>query len=601
MIKLPESIKPLIPLLRLYPWAMPVIVTLGILSSLSEGLGISLFIPLLQSLQQANTGTSNSFFFVNAFDRLLTQVASDYRFIVIAALIFGSILVKNILAYSNTAVFSWLNSRITHRLRSGVFDQLLNVSYSFFEGQESGKLLNTLATETWQTGKALSLLVNLIISVCTILVFVVLMVLISWQLTLLVGTAMLLISLTIHVVARNAKLYGQQAVQLNKVLASRMWEGFGGMKVIRLFGREADEQERFDHASIKVRDVFLQLDLLSGIVNPLSEILSALLLLCILVIALLQNQAALPTLLTFIFILYRLQPKVKQFDSARITLMSLTSSVEDVMSFLERSDKPYIHSGHSAFQRLETGISFEAVGFCYQAQEEPALQDISFCIPRGKTTALVGPSGAGKSTLLNLICRFYDPTVGQICVDHRPLQQLNLHDWRSRIAVVSQDVYLFSGTIRENIAYGRSPVTDHEVITAARLANADEFITQLPYGYETKVGDRGIRLSGGQRQRIALARAIVRNPDILILDEATNALDSISENLIQEALNTLSKDRTVIVVAHRLSTIEEADQIIVLERGRVVEQGNLQDLLKRNGLFTNLYNLQYRNTQACEN
>lgn len=194
--------------------------------------------------------------------------------------------------------------------------------------------------------------------------------------------------------------------------------------------------------------------------------------------------------------------------------------------------------------------------------------------------------------------KFYDVTEGEIDVDGYPLQQLNLDSWRRRIAIVSQDIYMFSTTVRENIAYGRLEATEDEIIAAAKLANADEFISQLPYGYDTKVGDRGIRLSGGQRQRIALARAIVRNPEILILDEATNALDSISENLIQEALNTLSQNRTVIVIAHRLSTIEQADQIIVLEEGRVIEQGNLQHFLKLNGLFAKLYHLQYRHAQT---
>jgi subfamily B ATP-binding cassette protein MsbA len=483
-------------------------------------------------------------------------------------------------------------------LRTGIFNQLLSTSYSFLETQESGNLLNTLATETWRTGQALGILVNLIISICTIFVFTTLLLLISWKLTLLVALGLGLISTTIQLVTRKVKNLGQQALEVNKILGNRMWEGLAGMKVIRAFGRESYEQERFDVASTEVRNTFLKLDMLSGVVNPLSEVLSVVLLLYILVVALLQDRAALPTLLSFIFILYRLQPQVKQLDSYRVGLMALTSSVEDVMSLLDRSDKPYIHSGQIPFEGLQKAISFESVTFRYNPQEKPAVQDISLCIPRGKTTAFVGPSGAGKSTLIGLLCRFYDVTEGEIYLDGCPLRQLNLESWRSRIAIVSQDIHMFSATIRENIAYGRLEATEDEIIAAAKLANADEFISQFPYGYETKVGDRGIRLSGGQRQRIALARAIVRNPEILILDEATNALDTISENLIQEALNTLSANRTVIVIAHRLSTIEQADQIIVLEKGRVIEQGNLKHLLKLDGLFAQLYQLQYRSAQT---
>ncbi len=377
-----------------------------------------------------------------------------------------------------------------------------------------------------------------------------------------------------------------------------MYEGLAGMRTIRAFGREPHEQKQFDQASKQVRNVFMKIDLISGAVNPLYEVLSALLVLSILVIALLQDQTALPTLLTFLFILYRLQPQMQLLDSGRVRLLMLASSVDDVMYFLDRSDKPYIRSGHVPFPGLQQAISIESASFRYNPQDKPALQDISISIPRGKTTALVGPSGAGKSTLINLICRFYDVTEGETFVDGRPLREFDLASWRSRMAIVSQDVYIFSTTVRENIAYGCLDATEAEIIAAAKQANAHEFIMQLPQGYDTKVGDRGIRLSGGQRQRIALARAIVRNPQILILDEATNALDSISEHLIQEALNTLSQNRTVIVIAHRLSTIEQAEQIIVINEGRVAEQGNLQQLLEHDGLFAQLYHLQYRNTHT---
>ncbi len=596
-----KAIITLWPLLKLYPWGIPAIVILGILSSLSEGLGISLFIPLLQGLDKTNSPGASGNNLLDLINKLFLHFPPNNRIVIIGLCIFGTIIFKNCILYSNATLLAWLNSRIGHRLRSGIFNQLLSTSYSFLESQESGKLLNTLASETWRTGQALGILVNLIISICTISVFITILLVISWKLTLLVAAGLGLISLTIQLVTRQVKNLGQQAVEINKTLGNRMWEGMAGMKVIRSFGRESYEQERFDVASKEVRNIFLKLDMLTGTVSPLSEVLSVVLLLYILIFGLLQDRTALPTLLTFSFILYRLQPQVKQFDSHRVGLMALTSSVEDVMSLLDRSDKPYIYSGQIPFQGLQQAISFESVTFRYNPQEKPAVQDISLCIPRGKTTAFVGPSGAGKSTLIGLLCRFYDVTEGEIYLDGCPLRQLNLDSWRSRIALVSQDIHMFSATIRENIAYGRLEATEDEIIAAAKLANADEFISQFPYGYETKVGDRGIRLSGGQRQRIALARAIVRNPEILILDEATNALDTISENLIQEALNTLSANCTVIVIAHRLSTIEQADQIIVLEKGRVVEQGDLKHLLQLDGLFAKLYNLQYRSAQTLEN
>ena len=593
-----QAIGKVLPLLKLYPWAIPIIIVLGSLSSLLEGLGISLFIPLLQNLDLNSQQSNGENPLISFLSRIFINVSPEDRILIIALCILASILLKNCLVYSNNVLVAWLNSRISHRLRSGIFQQLLSISYSFLERSEPGKLMNTLASETWRTSQAIAVFIGLLVNICTISVFVILLLLISWQLTLLVAVCMILISISIQLATRRVKKLGQQAVEVNSVQAMRIWEGLGAMKLIRSFNQEAYEHKRFDQASEKVRSTFFKLDVFSGIVGPLSEVLSAFLLLGILAIALTQTQTSLPTLLTFVFILYRLQPQVKQLDGARVSLGSLISAVEDVLYLLNRSDKPYIHSGEIPFSSLQQAISLEAVTFYYNYQEKPALQDISICIPKGTTTALVGPSGAGKSTLIGLICRLYEVSEGEIYVDGCSLRSLNLSDWRNQIAIVSQDVYIFNATVQENIAYGRLDATKDEIVAAAKLANAHEFITQLPHEYDTKVGDRGLRLSGGQRQRIALARAIIRNPEILILDEATNALDSISEQLIQEALNTLSQNRTVIVIAHRLSTIEQADQIIVLQEGRVIEQGTLQHLLRLDGLFAQMYKLQYGNAQT---
>ena len=585
-------------LIKFYPWAIPIIITLGILSSLLEGFGISLFIPFLQSLSPSSEQAISGNHLIDFLNQLLTSFHSSQRITIIPVIIFISILFKNALAYANSAFLAWLNSRLNHRLRSQIYSQLLRLSYSYLETQDSGKLLNTLAKETWQTIEALGVFVNLIVSSCTTFVYVTLLLLLSWQLTLLVGVIVILISLIIQFVTRKAKALGQQAVQVNGNLGSRMYEGLAGMRTIRAFGRELYEQQQFDHASQQVRDIFMRLDLISWSVGPLYEVLSALLVLSIMVVALLRDQTTLPALLTFLLILYRLQPQVQILQGSRVKLLMLSSSVDDVMYFLDPSDKPYIHSGSVSFPGLQQAISLDSVSFHYNCQDKAALNNISLSIPSGKTTAFVGPSGAGKSTLINLICRFYDVTEGEIFIDHLPLRELDLVSWRSRMAIVSQDVYIFSNTVRDNIAYGRLDATEDEIIAAAIQANAHEFILELPECYDTKLGDRGVRLSGGQRQRIALARAIIRNPEILILDEATNALDTISEHLIQEALDTFSHNRTVIVIAHRLSTIEKADQIIVLDQGQVVEQGNLQHLLQLNGLFAKLHRLQYHHSPS---
>ena len=581
----------LLPLLRHRPWGVAGLVVLGVLTSLAEGISVSLFLPFLQSMG-AGDGAATGNRFVDAVGGLFSAVPEAQRLLVIALAIFTLLVVVSLLRYAYDMVFAWMDVRIGHRLRSGIYAQLLAVGYGFLERSEFGRLLNTLSTETWRTSAALATLVGLFIGLCTAAVYVALLLLLSWKLTLLVLVGLALISAVARFLTRRVKALGAEATEANAALAQRMLEGLGGMKVIRTFVREPYEQRRFDRASEEVTSIFWRLGLLSGIVTPVYEVLSAVLLVSVLYVSL-QDTANLPLLLVFIFVLYRLRPRVQSLDAARVRLTSLAAAVRDVNGMLDRTDKPYIASGTDPFEAVRDGIRFDDVTFRYAPDEDPALDGVSFTIPAGKTTAIVGPSGAGKSTLIKLLFRFYDPDAGTVRVDGRPLPDLDLVAWRERIALVSQEIYLFNASIRENIAYGRLDATDEEIVDAARRADAHAFIEALPHGYATRTGDRGVRLSGGQQQRLTLARAIVRDPALFILDEATNALDTISENAIQSALRTFGEDRTVVVIAHRLSTIEHADHIIVLEEGRVAEQGTLQALLDHDGLFARLYRLQY--------
>ena len=592
MLREIKAIKTLLPLIKLYPWAIPTIIILGIISSLAEGLGISLMIPFLHSLYPNDNQASFGISFLKIYAQLFSAISFSIRPFIITSCILIFIICKSVLSYIYTALCYWLQYHILHLLRSRIFQQLMTVSQSFWDANKCGELLNTLSRETDLAASAFTYLIWGTINSCMILVFTVLLLFISWKLTLLVTGAFVLISSIVYRLAGQVKKLGKHNLLANINLNNLMVEGLTGIKTIQAFSREAYEQKQFECASKQVRDLYVKLRMLSAMVDPISEGLAVALLVCIMLIAL-HNQVTLPILVTFIFMLYRLQPQVKQFDNNRLQVVALTSSVKDVMSLLESSEQPYIRSGKISFPGLEQAISFASVTFCYNLQEKPAIENISVSIPKGKTTAIVGHSGSGKSTLINLIFRFYDVTEGEIYVDGYLLRELDLASWRSHIAMVSQDVHIFSTTVRENIAYGRLNVNEEEILAAAKQAHAHEFICNLPQGYDTQVGDRGIRLSGGQRQRISIARAILCNPEILILDEATNALDSISEQLIQEAINTLSQNRTVIVIAHRLSTIEKADRIIVLEKGRVIEQGFFQELLKNNGLFSQLYQLQY--------
>ena len=595
MVNLIKILKTIFPLIQLYPWGILAIVILGILASLAEGIGISLLIPFLQNLQSGNSLVINNPIIQN-IDQYLINFQPQQRVLLLTSSILVAILIKAVLSYIYTALCSWLQNSTLHRLRTAVYKQLITVSQNFWDTNKSGELLNLITQETYYSSKALSFLIWVIINLSMIGIFGLLLLLISWRLTLLVAVAFLLISVLIRTLTSKTQALGRKHQQANIYLSNLTLETFTGIKTIRAFGKESYEEQRYYQASKKSCDSSINLAKQSVMIEPISEGLSVAILMCVMLVAF-YTQVTLPVLITFIFMLYRLQPQVQKLNSNLTQVIALSNCVKSVFLLLEHEDKPYVISGNVNFHELRKGITFDAVNFLYPSQNKPALENISLFIPKGKTTALVGYSGAGKSTIINLIFRLYDVTSGEIYIDNYLIKELDLATWRSNMALVSQDVHIFSSTVRENIAYGRPDATETEIIAAAKQAHAHEFICELAQGYDTFVGDRGIKLSGGQRQRISIARAILCNPEILILDEATNALDNISEKLIQDAINLLSQNRTVIVIAHRLSTIKDADQIIVLKQGKVEEQGSFSDLMERKAVFHKLYQLDYQKTQ----
>ncbi len=590
-----KVIRAIRPLMKRHPWAMAGMVVFGLLEALSEGVGISLFIPFLYSLDSAVVDApSDDGSLARALTGLFEAVPAADRLLFISAAIFSLVLLRAVLSYGNALLFSWVDVRISHHLRCRVFDRLLRVGMRFIERTRSGKLWNALEGETWTATDAVSTAAGLVINFATVVIFTSILLLISWQLTLVVAISLLLISFLVQAMTRRIEALSRDSLHADEAMSQRIVELFGGMRTIRAFNRQPHERRRFSSASKRVGRAGIRIEALSGLIQPVSELLAAGLLIGVLFTMLHGNQGNLPAVLVFIAILYRLHPQVQGLDEGRTQLAAALPGVEVVMDLLDAEDQPFVRSGSARFESLETAIELDSVSYCYDPGESPALDDVSLRIGVGETTALVGPSGAGKSTLINLLMRFYEPTAGDISVDGAALHETDLRSWRQRIAVVSQDIHVFNTSVRDNIAYGKLDASEPEIVAAAKQADAHEFISSLPEGYDTVVGDQGVRLSTGQKQRLALARAIVRDPEILILDEATNSLDSISENAIQASLHRLRHERTVIVIAHRLSTIEQADQILVLDQGRIVERGSLADLLANNALFARLYDLQKR-------
>jgi ATP-binding cassette, subfamily B, bacterial MsbA len=582
-----KLIRLLFTLTRGHLWFLPIMAGLALLSSVFEGISLTLIIPLVQNLDRQSPPGGHSGPIAFFYD-IVAEIPAQSRLAAILAAILVAVLVKSAVSYSNTVVLGIVYGRLSHSLRTRVFQKIVERPLAELERETSGKLLNILNNETWRATDALNHLFTLITSSTTMSVFIFLLVLLSWRLSLVALLCMALIPPLILLVTRRVKKMSQLGHEANVALAQRTWAALNGLRVIHAFGREGYEINRYNDRSNRVRHIFLRMILLSMTTGPITETLitAVVAILALLVDA---SQLGVGTLVGFLAILYRLQPRMLSFTSAQANLLGLHASMKAVVVVLtERSHLDHSRSPRT-FNGLHQDIRLENVSFNYGDASRSALVDVSFEAPKGSMTAIVGASGAGKSTLLDLLLRFQVPLSGRIVVDGVPLNEFDQASWRSHIAVVSQDPYVFDDTVRANITYGRLDASEDDMRDAARLACAEDFIRQLPLDYDTIVGERGAQLSGGQRQRIALARALIRNAGILILDEATNALDSLTEKAFQDTLARSSNGHTMFVVAHRLATVEKADQIIVLDAGRIVEQGTFDTLLRNEGPFYRMF------------
>jgi len=595
-LKEARTIRLLLPLLRNYGWMAPATILLGIVASLAETIGLSLFVPLLQGLNGSGFEIGSGAL-PNFFPAVFSHLPASNPLPYIIGLILMMTVAKSVLIFSHSVLAARMNARATHTLRSQVFARTLSISQSQMDTIGTGRLINLLATDTWHTSDAITLLLGLVINVCSIAVFTLLLVALSWKLTLLVVLGVVIVSAIIQIVTRAARRLGKEGVDANTTLSDHMLDALEGVREIQMFGLGRHRQGLFDALSDRVRSIFLRLDLFHRATAPLSELLYVSLLLGLL-LAGVAAHGSIPSVIVFLLVLYRLQPQIRQVDSARLSLVSLTTSVEEVMRFLQPPAAPILDSRRFAaplpidFEPGEA-IEFEDVSFTYDPASEFRIEHLNIRIPLGQSSGIVGRSGSGKSTLVSLLARFYEPKGGRILIGGRVLSAIDVDAWRSRIAWVSQDAHLFRTTIRENIRYGRLDATDDEIVCAAKDADAHDFIRSLPDGYDTKVGSGGTDLSSGQVQRITLARAIVRKPEILILDEATNSLDSLSEEFIRARLETMPRSHTLITISHRLSAVRGADHVIVLDGGRVSEQGPPSLLSRRRGFFARVKELQH--------
>lgn len=562
----PES--PLFPLAARFAWTIPVVAILVSLAGALEGLSIGLLMPLLETL--GGSGSASGLGFLAGVG---DWFPAEYRLVGLSLLILVGIVLKGVLGIACAVFVHWVDGQASHAIRTQLAERLVNVGYPFLLRADSIRLLNIISTESWRASDAIQLMFRAISSAVTIAVFLLFVGLVQWQLFVVALVGVLLIRLLQTLATRNVNVIGAKVSAANLGLGDRMIALCLGIpRLVRLFGREREEQERFDAASNDVRRTMLDASIATSMVGPAFEVLYALLFLGIFIVAHWLG-VALSTLIVFLLLMYRMQPHIRDLSTAGVEIATRRSSIAEVEWLLDASRAEPLPGGTAPYPGLRDRISFEQVSFGYDvsSDRDAALREVSFAIRANRSTALVGRSGSGKSTIVNLLARLIEPTGGRISIDGVPLSTIEPTAMRARVAIAGQDAELFNGTIAENIRYGTPEASEAEIVDAAMRADAHGFISALPLGYATELQGPGFGLSGGQRQRIGLARALLRDPDVLILDEATSAVDVVSERAIMDLVSNRRPGQTLIVISHRESTVAYCEDCIVLEAGAVLE------------------------------
>ena len=590
----------------------------NILSAVLNIFSFAALIPILQILFQVDGGirandymtwngdwdtlkevaTNNMYYYIQEF---IVEYSASTALLVIGLFLAFMTFLKTGAYFLSSATIIPIRTGIVRDIRNQLYQKINSLSLSFFSEERKGDIIARMSGDVQEVESSImSSLDMLFKNPILILFYFITLICISWQLTLFTILFVPPFGWFMGMVGKKLKAQSTEAQSLWSDTMSMVEETLGGLRIIKAFCAESKMNWRFDKVNSEYRDNIMRVNIRQQMAHPMSEFLGTILIVVVLwfggILVLDYGRIDGPTIIFYLVMLYSIINPLKEFSKASYNIPKGLASMERIDKILQAEVEIKDKENPEHIASFEHQIEFRHVSFAYTDNKSDeliyVLRDINLVIPKGKTVALVGQSGSGKSTMVDLIPRYYDVQEGEVLIDGINVKDLAVNDLRQLIGNVNQEAILFNASFKDNIRFGKTDATDEEIANAAKIANAYDFIMKSEHGFDTGIGDRGGRLSGGQRQRVSIARAILKNPPILILDEATSALDTESERLVQDALEKLMKTRTTVAVAHRLSTIKHADEICVMHEGRIVERGTHDELIGKDGYYKKLHDMQ---------